>query len=194
MRALRSASPVVVLALLGELTLCCGAPGAQGRVAELQAEFDRETNPVHKAKLIHKLGDAEFQEAHRAGDAGDHDAVANWMEKYRDNAQAALKALEAFHPDAERRPEGYKQMQIHVRKSLRALEETILATPENDRARLEAVRKDLISVEDELIGALFPRHPDQGPRKPPGKIPEKPEENTQPPQQGAWSWRRLELA
>src|SRR5947209_12776098 len=120
MRAGRSASYFLVILIGGGLGLCCPAAEGQTRVDALQAEFDRETNPVHKAKLIHKLGDAQFQEAHRAGDAEDYETVAKWMESYRDNAKKALTALEAAHPDGERHSEGYKQMQIHVRKSLRA--------------------------------------------------------------------------
>ncbi len=187
MRAGRTSTHIVVMVLSATLGLCCASVAAQDRVAGLQAEFDRETNAVRKAKLIHKLGDAQFQEARRYGDAGDYDAVAKWMESYRDDAKAALAALKAFHPDGERHPEGYKEMQIHVRKSLRVLEETILETPDSYRTRLEAVRKDLIGVEDQLIGALFPRPPGKTPGKPPEKLPGKPQNNPQPPPQGAGS-------
>ncbi len=185
MRAGRSASYCFVILLLARLSLCCPAAEGQTRVDVLQAELDREPNPVHKAKLIHKLGDAQFQEAHRAGDAEDYDAVAKWMESYRDNARKALSALEAVHPDGERHAEGYKQMQIHVRKSLRALEETILATPESYRSRLEVVRKDLIAVQDELISRLFPRRPDKEPGKTTEK-PKEPEKSSPPPEQGGY--------
>ncbi len=185
MRAGRTSTHIVILVLSAGLGLCCASVGAQDRVAALQTEFHRETNAVRKAKLIHKLGDAQFQEARRYGDGGDYDAVAKWMESYRDDAKAALAALKAFHPDGERHPQGYKEMQIHVRKSLKVLEETILESPESYRARLEAVRKDLIRVEDQLIAALFPPPPGKSPGKAPEKIPGKPQDN-QPPPQGTW--------
>ena len=35
---------------------------AQESVAQLQARFDRENNSVKKAKLLVKLGDAEFED------------------------------------------------------------------------------------------------------------------------------------
>src|SRR5713226_2589212 len=159
MRAGGLSTHIVVLVLSARLGLCCASVAAQDRVAGLQAEFDRETNAVRKAKLIHKLGDAQFQEARRYGDGGDYEAVAKWMESYRDDAKAALKVLE----------------------------ETILETPDSYRARLEAVRKDLIGVEDHLIAALFPPPPGKSPGKPSEKTPAKPPDNPQPPPQGAWS-------
>ena len=74
---------------------------AQESVAELQAKFDHENNSVKKAKLLVRLGDAQFEESRRAGKAGDNNAVDATMEKYRDNVRAALDALKKQHPDAE---------------------------------------------------------------------------------------------
>src|SRR5260370_10598971 len=104
MRARRPSTHIVILVLSARLGLCCASVAAQDRVAALQAEFDRETNAVRKAKLIHKLGDAQFQEARRYGDGGDYDAVAKRMEGYRDDAKAALSNLQAFHPAVQRQP------------------------------------------------------------------------------------------
>lgn len=53
------------------MAVVCGAAGAQEKLSDLQTRFDSETNGVHKAKLIQKLGDAEFEEAGRAERAGD---------------------------------------------------------------------------------------------------------------------------
>ncbi|MBA0085992.1 MAG: hypothetical protein HRJ53_13420, partial [Acidobacteria bacterium Pan2503] len=53
---------------------------AQESVAELQAKFDHENNSVKKAKLLVRLGDAQFEESRRAGKAGDNNAVDATME------------------------------------------------------------------------------------------------------------------
>ncbi len=68
--------------------------GVTESVAELQARFDRESNAVRKAKLLEKLGDAQFEVARTAGKAGDHNTVGATLEKYRDNARAALIAMD----------------------------------------------------------------------------------------------------
>ncbi len=150
-------------------TLGAGTARAAESVAELQARFDRETDSVRKAKLLQKLGDAQFEQARREGEAGNNDAVIQLFGTYRDNARAAFEALKKTHPDAERHSGGYKQLQIHVRKAERILHETILITPDESRAPLEQIRQDLDKVEEELIRLLFPRRPGEKPLKTPPK-------------------------
>jgi len=134
-------------------------PGATDSMANLQARFDRETNGVHKAKLIEKLGDAQLEEARHAGKAGDYNAVGLTLEKYRDNVRAALDALKKQHPDAEKQSNGYRQLQMHLRKGIREVDETLLVSPEDYKPPLQIVRQDLVGMDEELLKMLFPRRP-----------------------------------
>ena len=131
----------------------------QQSVAELQARFDREPNSVSKAKLLVKLGDAQFDEARRAGREGDNNKVDATLEKYRDNARAALEALKKQHNDAERHSNGYRQMEMHVKMGIREVEDSMLAAPAPYKPPLQIVRQDLIAMDEELIRLLFPRRP-----------------------------------
>jgi hypothetical protein len=128
-------------------------------VKSLQARFDHETNSVHKAKLLEKLGDAQLEETRRASQASDYKTIGLVMEKYRDNARAAVDALKRDHPDAERHTNGFKQLQIHVHKSLREVDEVLVVAPDEFRPPLEIVRRDLANIDEELLDLLFPRHP-----------------------------------
>ena len=147
--------------------LVCFAAPAADEVSQLQAHFDRETNSVHKAKLLEKLGDAQMEQTRHASQANDYKTLGLVMEKYRDNARAAVDALKKDHPDAERHTSGYKQLQIHVHKVLREVDETLVVAPEEYRPPLEIVRRDLAAMDDELLNLLFPRRPDA--KKPDGK-------------------------
>lgn len=141
---------------------------AQESVAELQAHFDRESNSVKKAKLLVKLGDAQFEESRRAGKAGDNNSVDATMEKYRDNVRAALDALKKQHPDAERHSNGYRQMEMQVKQGIREVEDSMLAAAAPYKPPLQIVRQDLITMDDELIRMLFPHRPaDPKPPAPP---------------------------
>lgn len=137
--------------------LCSVVAGAD-KLSELQSRFDGEANAVHKAKMLQKLGDAQFEEAGRAEQAGDYATMGLMMEKYRDNVRAAAQALEKEHPDAERHPNGYKQLEMHVQKGLRELDEFLLEAPEPFKPPLQLVRKDLLKADDMLLRHLFPAH------------------------------------
>jgi hypothetical protein len=151
------ASLGVVYGLL--VFLAFATPGVAQGLADLQARFDRETSGVQKAKSMTKLGEAQLEEARRAGKAGEYDSLGLTLEKYRDNVRAAVDALKKQHPDAERQSNGYRQLQMHLRKGIREVDETILVSPEGYKPPLQIVRKDLIGMEDELLKSLFPRRP-----------------------------------
>jgi hypothetical protein len=163
-------SPRVQLAVVTGAIFFMGAGlFAEGRVQELQARFDRETDAVRKAKVFEKLGDAQFEEARKSGSAGNYSAVGLTMESYRDDARAALDALKKTHPDAERHPNGYKQLQFHVHRSLRELDEILVVSPPEYRPPLRLVRQDLAAMNDELLHMLFPRRPGERPLTPPSE-------------------------
>ena len=134
-------------------------PLAAQNLVDLQGRFDRETNGVQKAKQIGKLGDAQFEEARRAGKDGDYNAVGLTLEKYRDNVRAAVDVLKKQHPDAEKQSNGYRQLEIYVRKGIREVDETLLVSPESYKPPLQIVRQDLIKMDEELLKMLFPRRP-----------------------------------
>lgn len=138
----------------------CASMFAADEVAQLQAHFDRETNSVRKAKLLEKLGDAQMEQTRKASQANDYKTLDFVMEKYRDNARAAVDALKKDHPDAERHTGGYKQLQIHVHKALRDVDEILVIAPDEYRPPLEIVRRDLAAMDDELLNLLFPRRPE----------------------------------
>ena len=143
--------------------VAAGAAPARESIAELQARFDREPDSVRKAKLLQKLGDAQFEQARREGEAGKYDAATKLFEAYRDNARTALEGLKKTRPNAERHSGGYRQLQIHVHKAERVLHETILGAPDEWRAPLEQIRQELDKMEEELIRLLFPRRPGEKP-------------------------------
>ncbi|HXO60333.1 MAG TPA: hypothetical protein VN850_00860 [Candidatus Acidoferrales bacterium] len=143
---------------------------AADKLSEIQARFDHEKNPVHRAKLLEKLGDAEFDEARRAYKANDLTTVATVLEKYRDNVRVALDGLRKKRSNAERDSNGYRQLEIHVRRGIREADEIILRVPDVYQPPLQIVRRDLDSMDRELIRMLF-HHRDEQPAAPKGSEP-----------------------
>jgi len=158
-----------LLMMLGAMVPAGNTHAATEDVNALQARFDRETNSVHKARLLEKLGDAQLELTRRASQANDYKTIGLVMEKYRDNVRAAVDALRKDHRDAEHHTSGFKQLQIHVHKALRDVDETLVVAPDEYRPPLEIVRRDLAAIDDELLDLLFPRHPTE--KKPAAKSP-----------------------
>src|SRR5262245_23296332 len=96
--------------LLAVLAPGAGTARAVEDVAHLQERFDKESDGVRKAKMLEKLGDAQFSQEREATKAGDFTTAGLVMEKYRDNVRAALASLKKAHPEAEKHPGGYKQL------------------------------------------------------------------------------------
>jgi hypothetical protein len=126
---------------------------------QLQTQFDKESNAVRKAKMLNKLGEAQFAEVRRAEKAGDNSTVGLTLEKYRDNVRAAFDALKKQHPNAEKQPNGYRHLEIELRKGIREIKESLIVAPEPYHPPLELVRQDLVAMDDELLALLFPLRP-----------------------------------
>ncbi len=157
---------------LGAAMMCCvaGTAAAADKLGEMQARFDHEKNPVHRAKLLEKLGDAEFDEARRAFKANDLSTVATVLEKYRDNVRVAFEGLKKKRTDAQKDSNGYRQLEIHVRRGIREADEIILRVPEEYQPPLQIVRRDLDAMDKELIRMLF-HHRDEQSTVPKGAEP-----------------------
>jgi hypothetical protein len=163
------------LVVLSAAALACLGAAAADKASDLQARFDHEVNSVHKAKLLQKLGDEQFAETRLASQANDYKTVGLIMEKYRDNARVVIDALKKEHPDAERQMGGYKQLQIHIHRGIRELNELLVLAPLEYRPPLELVHQDLVSMDDDLLLRLFPprREKKKPVAPPPSDPPEK---------------------
>ena len=140
------------------LSFCCVCVLGQ-ELAGLQAQFDKESNAVHKAKMLNKLGEAQFAEVRRAEKAGDNSAVGLTFEKYRDNVRIVLESLKKQQPNAEKQPNGYRHLEIELRKGIREVGESLIIAPQPYQPPLELVREDLMAMDDELLKLLFPLRP-----------------------------------
>ena len=142
----QNAWPVATLALL----FCAGA------AAEGVAQSD---DPVKKAKDVVRQGELQLEQVRREVREENFDAALRVLREYRDAVKSAHVGLKASGKDAEKKPSGFKNLQIHIRQNIARLEQTILTVPFEEREPFEAIRKELDTIDRELIDALFPRQP-----------------------------------
>jgi hypothetical protein len=148
------------IAVIGALALC--APlAAQDRFAESLAKYQNETDPIRKSRALVKLGDEQVDLAKRQLKADDEVASLHTLEQYRDEVRDTVAALRGTGVDAERKPAGFKELQISLRETIRRIDDLILTLNVDKRPFFREVRNDLFTYQNELIDDLFPRRPDR---------------------------------
>jgi len=141
------------------VTMMAGLLLQQDRLAQVQARFDRETDAIHKAKLMPDLGDVEFQEAQKQMAAGNLVGALHWLEKFRDAAAGCEKALDEKGIDAEKHPSGYKQLEISLRSSLRRIDDLVVSLTLDEQKPFLELRKEIQELDHHVMHELFPRQP-----------------------------------
>src|ERR1700730_17176733 len=148
-------------------TVVLSAPAvAQDRLAADLARYEQEADAVRKARALVRLGDDQIDEARKQLKAGDDVASLHTLEQYRDEIQHVAEALTATRVHPEKKPAGYKELQISLRETIRHIDDLILTLPVDKRPFFREVRTDLVKTQNELIDALFPRQPDRNSKKP----------------------------
>ena len=134
------------------------AAAVQGEDArsKFQAQFDAESDPVRKAKLLARLGPLEMNEARAELRADNDEQALATLEHYNDEVRKTAEALTATGVDAQRHPAGFKELQISLREFVRHLDDLIFSIALDKRQWFQAVRSDLSATQNLLFDALFP--------------------------------------
>jgi hypothetical protein len=152
------------IAVIAAFVLC--APlGAQDRLAEDLAKYQHEADPVRKSRVLARLGDEQVDLAKKQLKADDEVASLHTLEQYRDEVHDIVAALHGTGVDAEKKPAGFKELQISLRETIRRIDDLIFTLNVDKRPFFRVVRNDLFMDQNELIDELFPRKPDKSPPK-----------------------------
>jgi hypothetical protein len=139
------------------ILLAAAAPTvAQDALAKMRAQYAAEPNPVAKAKLLAKLGSREMNLVHNLLNDGEADKALAALEQYRDEVRDTTQSLLATGADASRHPNGFKELQISLRDSIRRLGDLILSSHQDVRPDFRALHSELEAAQNSLIDALFP--------------------------------------
>jgi hypothetical protein len=141
---------------------------AQDASSPLQVQYEHETDAVRKARLLAKLGDEQVSLARKQSKSGDAEAALKTLERYRDEVLATFQALKATGINAEKKPAGFKELQISLRETTRRVDDLIFALPADQQQFFREVRSDLGKAQNDLFELLFPRGPGQSSKRPNG--------------------------
>ena len=154
------------IAAVAALFLASGACAQQHGLEEDLAKYQHEADPVHRARILAKMGDEQVELARKQLKENQDEASLHTLEQYRDEVHDTVKSLNGMGVDAERKPAGFKELQISLRETIRRVDELIFSLEVDKRQFFRPVRNDLFNDQNVLIDELFPRRPDHGSAKP----------------------------
>ncbi|MFQ5723793.1 MAG: hypothetical protein ACE5G6_04815 [Terriglobia bacterium] len=144
---------LLMLFLLPLLMISVGCENPE--TAELRARLERENDPGERAKLAVKIGENLFEEVTRTYQEGDYEAGEERLAEYLDVLRQAHQELEASGRDARRQPKGFKELEIHLRKSRRELRDLARRLPFDKRAPLEQAIAEMGEMRTALLSNLM---------------------------------------
>jgi hypothetical protein len=162
------ANPLMVwLKLVPALLLLVPPPVSQNpkrlekveeEVQHLQEKYDKEKSKdaVHQAKALAKLLPKVVEAAGLRIQAGQVDQAIESLTQCRDEAERVYKALLATGRNPVKKSDGFTQLQIALRESVRGLSEVLFVVPYQRREPVEAVRADMEQLNARLLQELFP--------------------------------------
>jgi hypothetical protein len=156
--------PAVLLSLA--IVSAAFAQTPQDRTAEFQNKYEREKDPIRRAKALNNYGNAQVQQFVRDAAAQNMDAASSVLTAYRDEVRSVFDGLKATGNDAEKKPDGFKELEFQLRKSLWELDRVIPEVSYDRRAALQDMCDEIARVHNELFHMLFPR---EAGKKPGGK-------------------------
>ena len=95
----------------------------------------------------------------RAAAENNYAGALSLFQQYRDQVNTSHHLLLSSGIDAERKPSGFKDLQISLRENIIRLRDVILSFPSSEQAPFETVEQELERIDRELMNQLFPRQP-----------------------------------
>jgi hypothetical protein len=146
--------------LLSLAAVCAGivqAQQPQDRMQEYKDKYEKENDPVRKAKALGNYGDAQIQHFVREASAENFESASALLTAFRSEVRFVFDALKATGNDAEKKSDGFKELEFHLRKTLWQIDRTLPAVPIEHRESLQEMHDELGRIHTELIHLLFPR-------------------------------------
>lgn len=138
------------------LALSLLPPQATGDELDKQRQrLARATDPGERAKISVKIGEELLEQLTRAYKKGATAEGERLLGDYLDTVKTAGRALLDSGRDARRRPKGFKELEIHLRKGDRKLQDVSRLLTYDQQEVFEQARKEMEALRQELLAALM---------------------------------------
>jgi len=136
--------------------------GAASRIPRRDNEQDllnrlqQETRPVKKAKYEIRLARLKLLEATDAMDRSEPEKIRELLSLYLAHIHTSWQLLQSSGRNAFRKPEGFKELDIALRRDDRMLTDLGHRLPYFERGDVENAAKEIEQIRAEVIKVLFP--------------------------------------
>ena len=135
------------------------------KVQQLERKYQEQTKPVDRAKAFAKLLPRVIEEATIEIQRGAVDKGIERIETLRAEAHKVHDALIVAVTNPVGHSNGFVQLQVALRETIRDLRDTLDIVPYQRRDAVAAARADFQQINNELLQELFPPPHPPKPRK-----------------------------
>jgi len=128
------------------------------RLERLEREKDklkRATDPVDRTKIEIRIAEILLTFVSDAANAGDQERLEQRLDEYRAAIQDAHQTMFRTGRDAHKKPKGFKDLEIALRRQVRQLEDIGQGLSFDQREPVQKAREEASAIRDQLLKALF---------------------------------------
>lgn len=125
-------------------------------LGEARDILQQATKPVERAKAYVQLSDILIRYVHSMMPRNDAEATREWLDQYQDAILSARETMLASGRDAQRHPEGYRELEISLRRHIRWLNDWRIGLVDQERTSIEDTMKTATAIRGEMLQLLFP--------------------------------------
>lgn len=120
-----------------------------------QGKLRRQGNPVKRVKILIRMSAIDLEMVSRRVRGGLHSEADRILERYAGTVGRAEQVLKDSQRDPQRKPGGFKHLEISLRKQLRQLADLRDRYPFDRQQTIERTIACAEAVKQRMIGALF---------------------------------------
>jgi hypothetical protein len=150
---------LLILLLAGATSLASPSASNDERAKELQKErerFDREKDPVDKAKIGIRISDLLLEDIAEAVKDKNFNELNTDVMAYTSTIETAHQTLVESGRDAQKKSGGFRDLEIALRKQTLRLSDYARMLTIDRREPLEQAKKLADAIRSKLLKALFP--------------------------------------
>src|SRR6516225_2471574 len=125
------------------------------RLEREREKLKHTTDPVDRTKIDIDISDILLSLVSDAVRSGEPEALGRRLNEYVETIQDAHQAMMGAGRDAHRKPKGFKDLEISLRRQIRILDDIGKGLSFDQREPVEKAKQQASDIRDDMLKALF---------------------------------------